>query len=306
MRVILLGTAAGGGFPQWNCYCPVCRVARDTPARARPRSQSSIAVSADGLRWFLCNASPDVRDQLHRLTARLPTPGPGITRSVPIEAVILTDAELDHTLGIELLREARHLRVYATEAVESVLDHDSRILPTTRAFAKVVVDKLTLDTPITLVDREGAPAGLTLRAFEVPGDAPRFASTDSPSQTIGLLIHDPATNGTVAFIPGCADLDSRIHATIEDAELILFDGTFWTDDELQTLGISPSTARQMGHQPISGAHGSLAALSQFPLARRVYTHINNSNPILVEDSPEHRVVTDAGIIVGADGAEFLI
>jgi pyrroloquinoline quinone biosynthesis protein B len=306
MRVILLGTAAGGGFPQWNCYCPVCRVARDTPTRARPRSQSSIAVSADGLRWFLCNASPDVRDQLQRLTVRLPAPAPGITRAVPIEGVILTDSELDHTLGIELLREARNLRVYATDTVESVLDRDSCILPTTRAFATVVVDKLRLDTPIPLVDRDGAPAGLTLTAFAVPGDAPRFATTDSPDQTIGLLIHDPATNGTVAFIPGCAELDARVRAKIEDAALILFDGTFWTDDELKTLGISPSTARQMGHQPISGAHGSLAALSQFPLARRVYTHINNSNPILIEDSPERRTVTDGGIIVGADGAEFLV
>jgi pyrroloquinoline quinone biosynthesis protein B len=306
MRLILLGTAAGGGFPQWNCYCPVCRVARDTPARARPRSQSSIAVSADGLRWFLCNASPDVRDQLTRLTVRLPAPGPTVTRSVPIEGVILTDSELDHTLGIELLREARHLRLYATEAVESVLDRDSRILPVTRAFAKVKVDRLPLDKEITLVDRDDAPAGLTLRVFEVPGDAPRFATGESPGQTIGLLIHDPATNATLAFIPGCASLDAKISKKIEDAALILFDGTFWTDDELQTLAISPSTARQMGHQPISGPDGSLNALSRFPLARRVYTHINNSNPILIEDSPERRIVTDAGIIVGADGAEFLL
>jgi pyrroloquinoline quinone biosynthesis protein B len=306
MRVILLGTAAGGGFPQWNCWCPTCRVARDAPARARPRSQSSVAVSADGLRWFLCNSSPDVRDQLQRLTARLPTPGPGVMRAVPIEGVILTDAELDHTLGLALLREARRLRVYATEAVEAVLEHDSRILPVTRAFAEVTIERLSPGTTVGLVDRDGAPAGLTLRTFAVPGDAPRFASREREAQTVGLVIHDPATNGTVAFIPGCAALDARIHKEIEGAELILFDGTFWTDDELITLGISPSTARQMGHQPVSGANGSLAALAKFPLARRVYTHINNSNPILIEDSPERRVVADAGIIVGADGAEFLL
>jgi pyrroloquinoline quinone biosynthesis protein B len=306
MRVILLGTAAGGGFPQWNCWCPTCRVAREAPARARPRSQSSIAVSADGLRWFLCNASPDVRDQLQRLTVRLPAPASGVMRSVPIEGVILTDSELDHTLGVTLLREARRLRIYATEAVEHVLEHDSRLLPITRAFAEVTVDRLTLGTPVTLVDRDGAPAGLTLRAFAVPGDAPRFASHEREGQTVGLLIHDAATNATVAFIPGCADLDARLCTEIRDAGLILFDGTFWTDDELITLAISPSTARQMGHQPISGPDGSLAALANFPLARRVYTHINNSNPILIEDSPERRVVADAGIIVGADGAEFLL
>jgi pyrroloquinoline quinone biosynthesis protein B len=227
-------------------------------------------------------------------------------RSVPIEGVILTDSELDHTFGLALLREARRLRVYATEAVEAVLEHDSRILPVTRAFAEVTVDRLPLDTSVTLVDRDGAPAGLTLRAFAVPGDAPRFAAREREGQTIGLMIHDPATNGTVAFVPGCAALDKHLQQQIEGAELILFDGTFWTNDELITLGISPSTARQMGHQPISGADGSLAALATFPLARRVYTHINNSNPILIEDSPERRVVADAGIIVGADGAEFLL
>jgi pyrroloquinoline quinone biosynthesis protein B len=306
MRVILLGTAAGGGFPQWNCYCPVCRVARDAPSRARPRSQSSVAVSADGVRWFVLNASPDVRDQLKHITSRLPTPGPDVVRSVPFEAVILTDAELDHTFGLALLREARHLRVYTTDAVETVLEQDSHLLPVTRAFAKVDIHRLALNKDVPLVDRHGTPAGLTVRAFPVPGDAPRFAATEREGQTIGLLIHDPASNGTLAFLPGCADLDERIRGIIEPANLILFDGTFWTDDELITLGISPSTARQMGHQPVSGAHGSLNALQRFPLARRVYTHINNSNPILIEDSPERRTVTDGGIIVGADGAEFLL
>jgi pyrroloquinoline quinone biosynthesis protein B len=306
MRVILLGTAAGGGYPQWNCYCPVCRVARDTPSRARARSQSSVAVSADGLRWFLLNASPDVRDQLKNITSRLPQPGPNTVRSVPFEAVILTDAELDHTLGVTLLREARHLRLYATRAVETTLEQDSRIIPVTRAFAKVDVHHLALDKEIPLLDREGTPAGLTVRAFAVPGDAPRFAATERDGQVVGLIIRDPASTGTLAFLPGCADLDARLRAILEPANLILFDGTFWTDDELVTLGISPSTARQMGHQPVSGPTGSLNALQNFPLARRVYTHINNSNPILIEDSPERRTVTDGGIIVGADGAEFLL
>src|SRR5215469_6549348 len=144
MRVVLLGTAAGGGFPQWNCFCPTCRVARETPARAHPRSQSSMAVSADGERWYLCNASPDVRDQLRWVTRGV-MPTPGTYRHVPIEAVILTDAELDHTLGLALLREARALTVYATSAVEHVLSSDSCILPTTRAFADITVNPLTLD-----------------------------------------------------------------------------------------------------------------------------------------------------------------
>jgi pyrroloquinoline quinone biosynthesis protein B len=304
VHVILLGTAAGGGFPQWNCWCPPCRVARTTPARAYPRSQSSIAVSADGVRWFLCNASPDVRDQLRWLTAR--HPAPETMRLVPIEAVILTDAELDHTLGIVLLREARQLRVYATAGVEAVLDADSRVLPTTRAFADVDLVRLPLDEAIPLVDRHGQPAGLTIEAFAVPGDPPRFASVDAPDQTIGLLIHDPATGGTLAFVPGSRELDDAVRARLARATLILYDGTCWTDDELRTLGISSFTTRQMGHQPMDGPGGSLAALRDLTHARRVYTHINNSNPVLIEDSPERHAVVAAGLLVGADGAEFVV
>jgi pyrroloquinoline quinone biosynthesis protein B len=297
MRVLLLGTAAGGGFPQWNCWCPTCRVARHTPARAHPRTQSSIAVSPDGIRWFLVNASPDVRTQLDRLAA---IPGPGVVRAVPIEGVLLTDAELDHSLGVTLLREARRLTVYATEAVEHILTDDSRILPTTRAFADVTVTRLPLGTAIPLAE------SLTVEAFVVPGDPPRFATRDATGHTVGLFFHDAATNGTVAFVPGCGAIDARVRGYLERASLILIDGTFWTNDELKLLGISPSTAEEMGHQPISGPAGTLAALAQFPLARRVYTHINNSNPVLIEDSPERRAVADAGISVGADGADFLV
>jgi pyrroloquinoline quinone biosynthesis protein B len=227
-------------------------------------------------------------------------------RTVPVEGVILTDAELDHTLGIVLLREARQLRVYATEGVAAVLEADSRILPTTRAFADVDLVRLPLDRAIPLRDREGQPAGLTIEAFAVPGDPPRFASLGAPDQTIGLLIHDPATNGTLAFVPGSRELDSAVHARLARASLILYDGTCWTDDELRTLGISSSTTRQMGHQPIDGPDGSLAALRDLSHARRVYTHINNSNPVLIEDSPERHAVVAAGLLVGADGAEFIV
>jgi pyrroloquinoline quinone biosynthesis protein B len=306
MRVILLGTAAGGGFPQWNCWCPTCRIARETPARAHPRTQSSIAVSADGERWFLFNASPDVREQLHWLTPRGIGPAPGSSRYVPIEAVVFTDAELDHTMGLALLREARALRVYATEAVEAVLERDSRLLPVTRAFADVRMDRLALHRLVTLVDRSGAPTPLTVETFAVAGDPPRFADEARPGHTVGLIVRDSAGGGSVAFVPGCGAIDGALRASLAGAGLILFDGTFWTDDELITLGISTSTARAMGHVPISGPDGSLAVLAGMTDARRVYTHINNSNPILVEDSPQRRAVSDAGIIVGVDGAEFLV
>jgi pyrroloquinoline quinone biosynthesis protein B len=299
MRIVLLGTAAGGGFPQWNCFCPTCRVARETPARAHPRTQSSIAVSVDGNRWFLCNASPDVRDQL-RWLLRDKTPAPATYRYVPIEAVLLTDAELDHSLGLALLREARKLVVYATEAVERVLENDSRLLPTTRAFADVAVRRLPLDRPVALGD------GMTVEAFAVPGDPPRFASEEHPGHTVGLAIRETSTGRSIAFVPGCGAIDDTVRARLSAADLLLFDGTFWSNDELVALGISSSTARDMGHVPISGPGGSLNVLATLTHARRVYTHINNSNPILIEDSPERRAVIDAGLIVGTDGAEFFV
>ncbi|HZS62061.1 MAG TPA: pyrroloquinoline quinone biosynthesis protein PqqB [Gemmatimonadaceae bacterium] len=299
MRVVLLGTAAGGGFPQWNCFCPTCRVAREAPTRAHPRSQSSLAVSADGERWYLCNASPDVRDQLRWVTRGV-LPAPGTYRHVPIEGVILTDAELDHTLGLALLREARSLTLYTTEAVERVIEDDSRLLPTTRAFADVTVKRLSLDTETTL------PGGLAIEAFAVPGDAPRFASSSDAGHTVGLVIRESKTRKNVAFVPGCGAIDDSVRARLADADLVLFDGTFWTDNELIALGISKSSARDMGHVPISGEDGSLRTLAAITSSRRVYTHINNSNPILIEDSPERRAVIDAGLIVGTDGAEFLV
>jgi pyrroloquinoline quinone biosynthesis protein B len=225
---------------------------------------------------------------------------PGSYRHVPIQAVILTDAELDHTLGLALLREARSLRVYATEAVEHVLEQDSCLLPTTRAFAEIALTRLALDRATALDEH------LTVEAFTVPGDPPRFARESHAGHTVGLLIRETTTQKSLAFVPGCGAIDDAVRERLATADLVLFDGTFWANDELIALGISPSTAREMGHVPISGPDGSLKALATLTPARRVYTHINNSNPILIEDSPERRAVIDAGLIVGADGAEFLV
>ncbi len=301
MQIVLLGTAAGGGFPQWNCWCPTCRTGRSDPARAHPRTQSSVAVSADGERWFLLNASPDVREQLGRLPVRAPA-GP---RHVPVAGVVATDAELDHTLGIVLLREGRHLRLYATCAVQQVLEQDSRLLAVTRAFAAVEVTELpTLGGPVPLAYPDGEPSGLALETFPVPAGPPRFASTELPGHTIGLVLRDSATGGTCAFVPGCGGLDDGLLARLGSNELLLFDGTFWTDDELIRLGIGDRTARQMDHLAVSGAEGSLARLSRLRVPHRVYTHINNTNPMLIEDSPERAEVERAGLVVGMDGMRF--
>jgi pyrroloquinoline quinone biosynthesis protein B len=302
VQVILLGTAAGGGFPQWNCWCPTCRIARREPARARPRSQSSAAVSADGRRWFLLNASPDVHAQL----ARIPGPEPRGMRHVPIEGVVLTDAELDHTLGIVLLREGRFLQLYATPAAQSVIERDSSVLPVTRAFAEVRVEPLAIGGSTALGYRDGCPAGLTVTAFPVPAGPPRFASEALPGHTVGLLVRDDATGGVCAFVPGCGGLDRTLLDRLAGAELVLFDGTFWTDDELIALGIGQRTARAMDHLPVSGPDGSLEQLAALPARHRVYTHINNTNPMLIEDSPQRIEVERHGLVVGADGMRFTL
>jgi pyrroloquinoline quinone biosynthesis protein B len=302
VQVILLGTAAGGGFPQWNCWCPTCRIARQEPARARPRSQSSAAVSADGRRWFLLNASPDVHAQL----ARIPGPEPRGIRHVPIEGVVLTDAELDHTLGIVLLREGRYLQLYATPAAQSVIERDSNMLPVTRAFAEVRVEPLAIGGSTALGYRDGCPAGLTVTAFPVPAGPPRFASEELPGHTVGLLVRDDATGGICAFVPGCGGLDRTLLDRLAGAELVLFDGTFWTDDELIALGIGQRTARAMDHLPVSGPDGSLEQLAALPARHRVYTHINNTNPMLIEDSPQRLEVERRGLVVGADGMRFTL
>jgi pyrroloquinoline quinone biosynthesis protein B len=301
MQVVLLGTAAGGGFPQWNCWCPSCRVARSDPRRAQPRTQSSAAVTADGERWFLLNASPDVREQL----ARLPTPVPTGYRHVPVAGTIATDAELDHTLGITLLREGRELQLYATTAVRVVLERDSRVLPVTKAFASVAEIDLPLGIEVPLCYPNGSGSSLSVEAFPVPGGPPRFARESIVGHTVGLIVRDSSTGGSCAFVPGCGGLDDSITARLASSDLVLFDGTFWTDDELISLGIGERTARQMDHLPVSGPEGSLERLAQLPSRYRVYTHINNTNPMLLEDSPERALVERRGLAVGMDGMTFV-
>ena len=225
-------------------------------------------------------------------------------RHVPVEGIVTTDAELDHTLGIALLREGRRLQLYATRAVIEVLTEDSRVLPVTAAFAQVTVIELKLGAPEALHYADGSPAGLSVTPFAVPGDPPRFARQESPGHTIGLLVEDTETGGRMAFVPGCGGLDERMLARLAGADLLLFDGTFWTDDEMVRLGLSERTARQMDHLPIAGPDGSLTLLATLPCRQKVYTHINNSNPMLIEDSVERRAVEAAGMVVGDDGMRF--
>jgi pyrroloquinoline quinone biosynthesis protein B len=302
VHVILLGTAAGGGFPQWNCWCPTCRIARDDPARARARTQSSIAFSADGVRWFLGNASPDVREQLGQLP-RVDVPG---VRHVPVEGIVLTDAELDHTLGVTLLREGRLLQIIATPAVIRTIAEDSRVLPVTQAFAVVQTVEIALGEVTPLDYRDGTPSGLTIEMKAVRGDPPRFSRKEEVGHTVAAFITDSASGRVCAFVPGCGGLGPKLLARLNEADLLLFDGTFWTNDELIRLGISDRPASAMGHVAISGPEGSLAVLSQLDCRQKIYTHINNTNPMLLEQSPERAEVEGAGMLVGMDGMRFEI
>jgi len=302
VHILLLGSAAGGGFPQWNCWCRGCETARNRPDEAWPRTQSSAAVSADGHRWFLLNASPDVRQQLTRLSDG---PPPAV-RHTPVEAVVLTDAEIDHSLGIVLLREARRLPLYLTAGIRDVLDRDSRFLPLVRAFAEIPTTELPIDADVPLRCRDGADSGLRVEAFLVPGDPPRFARDDAQGHTIGLLVRDVDTGGRCAFVPGCGALTPPLVARLAAADVLLFDGTFWTDEEPVAAGLGARTALQMGHVPIAGPGGSLEPLSQLACRHRVYTHINNTNPVLVERSRERALVQQAGLMVGFDGWRVVV
>ena len=275
---------------------------RSDPRRALRRTQSTAAVSTDGERWFLLNASPDIRDQL----ACLPGPIPTGVRHVPVEGIVATDAELDHTFGIVLLREARYLQLYTTPAVRSILERDSRLLPVTRAFADVEVTETPVGQRVPLRYRDGQPSGISIEPFAVPAGPPRFARSRLRGHTVGLVLRDETTGGSCAFVPGCGDLDGSLLDRLGETDLVLFDGTFWSDDELVTLGISDRRAREMDHLPVSGEDGSLSRLARLHRPRKVYTHINNTNPMLLEDSPERAAVERAGLQVGADGTSFTI
>jgi pyrroloquinoline quinone biosynthesis protein B len=300
MRVRVLGSAAGGGFPQWNCDCPGCRAVRDGSRPARPRTQSSVAVSADGRGWFLLNASPDIHRQIESFAAL----HPGSGRAVPIEAVLLSDAELDHTLGLLLLREGRGVRVYGTEATREVMQNGSGLLRTLQAYCPVDWRPVVPGADISLADR------LSCRAFDVPTrKRARFAAVgqeDPKGRVVGYRVTDERTGRVMVFLPCVQELAGDVRAELDGCTCLLVDGTCWTDDELIRLGLAGKTAREMGHLPVGGPGGSLELLSPLPIERKIYIHVNNSNPILLEDSPERRAVTARGMEVAVDGLELRI
>jgi pyrroloquinoline quinone biosynthesis protein B len=296
MWVRVLGSAAGGGFPQWNCACPSCRAVRDGSRPARPRTQSSVAVSPDRRRWFLLNAAPDVHAQLAAFPALHPADG---SRAVPLDAVLLTDAELDATLGLLLLREARGLVVHATEATRDTLDEGTGLLRTLEAYCPVTWRPVVPGVDVPLAD------GLSYRAFDVPTTKrPRFGGGAEKGRVVGYRLTDERTGRALVWLPAVQELTAEVREQLDGCACLLLDGTCWSDDELIRLGVGTRTAREMGHLPIGGPGGSLEQLARAAVGRTVYVHLNNTNPVLLEDAPERRLVEQHGAEVAVDGLEL--
>jgi pyrroloquinoline quinone biosynthesis protein B len=296
VRVRILGSAAGGGFPQWNCHCETCEAARGGE-RARPRTQSSLAIRGDEGPWFLVNASPDARQQLEALPARELN---GV-RGPPVAGVLLTDAEIDHTAGLLLLREAQApVRVFGAEGVEHALRSGFPVLEVLERYCGA--EWQTLE-PGQARQLEGS--SLTVEPFETGGDAPRYLDGSGVElQASGFVFRDGVSGGVVTYAPGLARLDDGALSRLATSDLVLVDGTFWRNDELARLGISERSAHDMGHLALSGPGGSLEALERLERPRKVLVHINNTNPILLEDSPEREAVRGAGVEVAYDGLEI--
>jgi len=256
-------------------------------------------VSGDRRRWYLINASPDLRAQIESFPALHPSAGPGGVRQVPFRTVLLTDAELDHTLGLLLLREGGGLELHATEAVHDTLCRGTAVLRTLEAYCPVDWRPVVPGAEVPLGE------GLSYRAFDVPTTKPlRLGPAREEGRVVGYRLTDRRSDRALVYLPGVQELTREVRAQLEGCECLLVDGTCWRDDELIRLGVAGKTAREMGHLPIDGPGGSLEQLSPLPIARKLYTHINNTNPILLEDAPERRTVERHGLEVAVDGLEL--
>lgn len=295
MKVVVLGAAAGGGFPQWNSNAEGCRRARSNDPAALPRTQASLAVSGDGEHWYLLNASPDLREQINRTAELHPRTG---LRSSPIAGVILTGGDVDVVAGLLTLRERQPLTIYATRRILGVLDAN----PIFEVLARDVVarEAVQLDRPFMLA------GGLTLELFAVPGKVPLYLEEGdempaiaADERTVAAVVSDG--NRCLYFIPGCAAMTGDLAARLEGADILFFDGTLWRDDEMVRAGLGAKTGRRMGHMSVSGSDGTIASFADIPIGRKFLIHINNSNPVLLADSSERAEVEAAGWTVACDG-----
>jgi pyrroloquinoline quinone biosynthesis protein B len=294
LTALVFGSAAGGGVPQWNCGCRVCQLARAGDGRVKPRSQTGLAVSADLQHWVLLNAAPDLRSQILASPALQPRDA---ARDSPIAAVVLTGAEIDQATGLLHLRENQPFSLYATAGTLAVLEDNS-------VFAALRSD-IVMRRPVVAGESFVLAGGIEAALFLVPGKVPLYLEdrAGAVEETVGVELR--ASGATLLFIPGAAAVTDEMIERARRADVVLFDGTLFEDDEMIRLGLGAKTGRRMGHLPISGVGGSLAAFAGVR-SRRVYIHLNNTNPVLVKDSPERRQVEAAGWEVAYDGMEFVL
>ncbi len=301
MRVRVLGAAAGGGFPQWNCNCRNCDGVRKGSLRATPRTQSSIAVSADNINWILFNASPDLLAQYKSFAELQPA---RTIRDTAIRSVVLMDAQIDHTTGLLMLREGRPLEIYCTDMVREDLSTGNPLFKILGHYCGVNWHEVPTGRGNTF-PVIGAEE-LTFTAVPSKSNAPPYSPhRDNPLEgdNIGMRIADPRSGKVLFYAPGLGEIEPHLKPFLEEADVLMVDGTFWTDDEMIRLGLSKKHARDIGHLPQSGAGGMIEVLKPLKASRKILIHINNTNPILDEDSDERRQLADAGIEVAYDGMD---
>ena len=304
MKVRILGSAAGGAFPQWNCACANCSAVRAGTFHGKPRSQTQVAISEDGRSWFLLGASPDLRAQIEAAPELHPREG---MRQSPIAGAVLANADLDHVLGLLLLRELQPLRVHATASVRRILREDNSMFG--------MLQRITNQTSWTdfepgkrfdLCNAQGEPSGLRCQAWSLSTHYPSYVKPERQSQlapgeaSLGFLL-EGSSGSPLAYMPAVPQLDEALLQQLDSCDLLLFDGTFWSDDELIRVQGSGQTARQMGHIPVENVLTRLAGLRR---PRKIFLHINNTNPMLDEASPQYRQVRGAGWEIAEDGWQF--
>jgi len=310
LKVLVLGSAAGGGSPQWNCNSDVSMAVRDKEAGTSPRTQSSIAVTANGSDWFLFNASPDLGSQI--LNNKQMHPDKNFPRHSPLSGVVLTNGDVDHVAGLLTLRERQDLSVYAHPRVHSVLKENSIF----NVLNPDYVDRreLPMNKSFELLKKNGEGSDLMVEAFEVPGKIALWLEDESKGEnfgtqegdTIGLKISSKENNKFFFYIPACAKMTDELSERIKGCEMILFDGTLWKNDEMASKNVGEKTGQRMGHMNNSGPEGSMEALKDLKINKKIYIHINTTNPILLPSSDERKIVEENGWQVSYDGMEITL
>ena len=307
VRAVVLGSAAGGGFPQWNSNAPACRRARRGDPEARVRSQASLAVSSNNKDWVLLNASPDLRLQIEAAPQLYPCKG---LRSSPISGVVLTGGDVDAIAGLLHLRERHRFNIYAPSRVLAIIAANPIFDVLAPDFVRRI--ELPLDERMELAGASGA-SGLAVIPFAVPGKLPLYLETagqdpglSEEGDAVGLEIIETATGKSFFFVPGCAAITEQLRARLAGSALVFFDGTLWSDDEMIRLAVGSKTGKRMGHMSMSGEDGTIAAFHDLGVGRRIFIHINNSNPVLLDDSPERHIANAAGWEIAYDGMEVTL